>query len=255
MRAAIDYDLVADRYGRRYELHAYEGVKAAVLGFAGEAAYAVVEVGCGSGHWLEALTRRTSQLVGIDPSRRMLAHARGAAPSALLVRGRASPLPLRDGTFDRVVCVNALHHFGDRLAFFVEARRVLRAGGAILTVGLDPHADRDRWWVYDYFAGTREFDAARFAAVRVIRGELARAGFAWAESSETERIEKRVSLAEALASGVLERGFTSELTILSDEAYAEGIERIRRADAERAARGSALELVTDLHLYATVAWV
>ncbi len=251
----IDYDLVADRYGRRYELHAYEGVKEAVLKFAADQGCAVVEIGCGSGHWLAALAGRTSRLAGLDPSRRMLAHARTAAPAALLVRAVATPLPFADAVFDRVVCVNALHHFGDRFRFFLEARRVLRPGGAVLTVGLDPHAERDRWWVYDYFAGTRGFDTDRFAASRVIRGELARAGFAWTESYEADRIDKRVSLEEALSSGVLDRTFTSELTILSDEEYERGLDQMREAEAARSAAGGTFELVTDLRLYATVGWV
>lgn len=254
MSHVIDYDLVADRYGRRYELHTYEGVKQAILKFAADASLSIVEVGCGSGHWLEALAGKTSRLAGIDPSRRMLAHARVAAPSALIVRGRATPLPFANAAFDRIVCVNALHHFGDRLQFFAEARRVLRAAGGLITIGLDPHAERDRWWVYDYFDGTREFDAERFAAVRIIRGELARAGFAWTESHEVDRIEKRVTVADAFDSGVLDRGFTSELTILSDDEYANGVSRIRQAEAARAADGGVLELVTDLRLYATMGW-
>lgn len=255
MSHVIDYDLVADRFGRRYALHAYDGVKQAVLAFAAGASFSTVEVGCGSGHWLAVLEGKTARLAGVDPSRRMLAQARTAAPSALIVRGRATPLPFAGAAFDRVICVNALHHFGDRQAFFVEARRVLRAGGGLLTVGLDPHAERDRWWVYDYFAGAREFDAERFAPVRIIRGELARAGFAWTESQEVDRIETRVGVAEAFESGVLDRGFTSELTILSDAEYEGGLRRIRQAEAERVASGGVLELITDLRLYATAGWV
>lgn len=255
MAHVIDYDGVADRYGRRYELYGYAGVRDAVLKFVGGGRPAVAEIGCGSGHWLETLSGRVGRLAGVDPSVRMLAHARAAAPAALIVRGRGTALPFRDAVFDRIVCVNALHHFGDRLQFFGEARRLLRSGGGVLTVGLDPHAERDRWWVYDHFERTREFDAARFAPVRTLRGEIARAGFSWAESYEADRIDKTVSLADALASGVIDRSFTSELMILSDEEYERGVTRLRQADAERTAGGGTFELVTDLRLYATVGWV
>jgi len=54
-----------------------------------------------------------------------------------------------------VYSINALHHFDDRSAHFAEARRVLRPGGGILTIGLDPHTGKDRWFIYDFlFPGT-----------------------------------------------------------------------------------------------------
>jgi ubiquinone/menaquinone biosynthesis C-methylase UbiE len=40
-----------------------------------------------------------------------------------------------DASFDRLFCVNALHHFRDKRAFVVEARRVLRRGGRMMTIG------------------------------------------------------------------------------------------------------------------------
>ena len=48
-----DYDSIAGRYDRRYQIHEYAGVRAALVDFAGESR-AVVEVGCGTGHWLGA---------------------------------------------------------------------------------------------------------------------------------------------------------------------------------------------------------
>ncbi len=255
MAQAIDYDRVADRYGRRYELHSYGGVLQALRRFAGDGTPRTIEVGCGSGHWLQALTGRASRLAGVDPSSRMLAYARAAAPSALLVRGRATELPFGGGSFDRIVCVNALHHFGDRPRFFCEARRLLPPGGGLITVGLDPHTGRDRWWVYEYFDGTREFDTGRFVDVTTLRNELARAGFSRIATEEVDRIQKQVSLAEALASGVLDRSFTSELTILSDDGYTRGLDRLREAEREGTHSGVPFDLVTDLRLYATVGWV
>ena len=66
---------------------------------------------------------------------------------------------------------------------------MLKPGGGLLTIGKDPHGERDTWWVYDYFEETREIDRARFAQVKTLRGELTRAGFAWAESLEADHIE------------------------------------------------------------------
>jgi SAM-dependent methyltransferase len=247
-----DYDAIAARFDVRYGRYRYDGIRQTVLAFVGDAA-SVLEVGCGTGHWLAAVQDR--RLAGIDPSMPMLERARRAAPPARLVRARAEALPWRDQAFDRLVCVNALHHFSDRDRFFAEARRVLRPGGGVLTIGKDPHREGDSWWVYDYFEETCAIDRVRYAPVKTLRGELARAGFAWAESLEADHIEVTVPASEALAEGdegVVARSFTSQLSVLSAEEFARGVARIREANE---AAGGTLQLVADFKLYATVGWV
>jgi ubiquinone/menaquinone biosynthesis C-methylase UbiE len=270
-RRVTNYDRIADRFDKRYAIYGYNGVRDSLLNFLGPTPLATLEVGCGTGHWLAAVEaalqagRKVSPhnrsatasaerriLAGIDPSAPMLERARMAARCARLVRARAEDLPWRDRTFDRIFCVNALHHFADRHRFFAEARRVLKPGGGLLTIGKDPHAERDSWWVYDYFEETRAIDRARFAAVRTLRGDLTRAGFAWAESLEADHIEVSHPAAEAVASGVVDASFTSQLTVLSDHEFTRGVERLRQADA---AAGGELQLVADFRLYATIGWV
>jgi hypothetical protein len=85
-----------------------------------------------------------------------------------------------------------------------------------------------------------------------LRGELALAGFAWTESIEADHIEVVHPASEALLNGVVDASFTSQLTVLSDEEFSRGAERLRQANE---AAGGALQLVADFRLYATVAWV
>jgi SAM-dependent methyltransferase len=182
----------------------------------------------------------------------MLERARVAAPEARLVRARAEELPWRDASFDRIFCVNALHHFADRGRFFAEARRVLKPGGGLLTIGKDPHTDRDDWWVYQYFEETRAIDLDRFARVRTLRGEMALAGFAWTESMEADHMEIVYPASEALANGIVDAAFTSQLTVLSEGEFQRGVDRLRKANEDA---GGELQLVADVRLYATVGWV
>jgi ubiquinone/menaquinone biosynthesis C-methylase UbiE len=61
-----------------------------------------------------------------------------------VICGHASHLPFPDAVFDLIFCVNAFHHFAHPYRFVAEARRVLRADGALAIIGMDPHLHRDR---------------------------------------------------------------------------------------------------------------
>lgn len=259
-----DYDSIAAGYDRRYGLHEYAGVRDYLAHFISTRSRAtrILEVGCGTGHWLSMSGAKTdssattsgerSFVAGLEPSTKMIARARAALPTAPLIRGRAESLPFADAAFDRVFCVNALHHFSDRAVFFAEAKRVLRPGGGVMTISKDPHTDADTWWVYDYFPETIALDRGRYARVRTLRGEMALAGFAWAESLEVDHIEAVTPATEAFENGLIDRAYTSQLTLLTVEEYNRGVERIRAANAEA---GGELQLVTDFRLYATVGWL
>src|SRR5262245_42538836 len=179
----------------------------------------------------------------------MIGRAKGKC--ARLARAAAEALPIRDASFDRIVCINALHHFSDRDRFFAECRRVLRPRGGVFNVGLDPHAERDTWWIYDYFPETRGIDRQRYPAVRTIRGELVRADFTWSESYEVQTFEHAMAAREVFERGLVARSFSSQLTVLSDAEYDAGVARIRAAMAEAEKDGGELMLASELHLFAT----
>jgi SAM-dependent methyltransferase len=157
--------------------------------------------------------------------------------------------------FDRVVCINALHHFADRDAFCAEVRRVLKPGGALLTIGLDPHAGRDTWWIYEYFPETVAIDLERYPAVKTIRAEMVRAGFAWAESYEVQTFEHLMPARRAFERGLVARSFSSQLAVLTDHEFESGVTRLKHAMNASEQNGSELQLVSELHLYAVTARV
>jgi ubiquinone/menaquinone biosynthesis C-methylase UbiE len=140
MTRSVDYNRIAETFDRRYEENDYSGVEAALMAFVGEQAdQRVLEVGCGTGHWLRSCHARGARVTGLDASARMLARAKAHAPGAMLAQGSAERLPWTGASFGRLFCVNAFHHFQDKVGFLAEAMRVLRPGGLIMTIGLDPH--------------------------------------------------------------------------------------------------------------------
>jgi len=248
----VDYDRVAPAYDRRYAARSYAGVDDALAHFLAGAAREVLEVGCGTGHWLARMRAGGHSAVGVDASAAMLRRARAATEARLAVAS-ASALPFAAERFDAVVCVNAFHHFPDKQRFLAEAWRVLEPGGRFFSVGMDPHDGVRRWVVYDFFPGTREVDQGRFPAAAAIRSWLAAAGFVDAATHEAERVDDAVSGRSVLASPFLERRGTSQLALLDDASYAAGIDRIEAALASAEARGDRATFFAQLSLFATTA--
>jgi SAM-dependent methyltransferase len=250
-----DYDTVAPHYDERYQnktRYALEGLAGVIDAFVGiEPGTRVLEVGCGTGHWLSLLAARGVDVAGIDASAEMLARARGKLPGIELVVGSAEKLPWRDATFDRVLAVNALHHFTDGEASVREARRVLGSGGSFLTIGLDPSTGLDRWFVYDWFEPTLELDLRRYPAGERIRDWFVAAGFVHVETRLATHIVAAMDAELALSQGRLDPTTTSQLAILTNEEYERGLSRIRERIAAEKAASSSLELHADLRLYAT----
>jgi SAM-dependent methyltransferase len=254
MTERVDYDRIAAVYETRYERNDYEGVQRALAAFVTSgprAGQRILEVGCGTGRWLRFLRDDGIEVIGLDPSQGMLQHARTRLPDARLVRARAETLPCATASVDRLFCINALHHFTNHLAFFREARRVLRDDGGLLTVGLDPHPGRDRWWIYDYFPSAFDEDRRRYLAAGTIRELMAAVGFARCETHEVQHRPTEMTVSEAARRGFLDRTSTSQLMIVSDTEYAAGLQRIHDADA---APSNGAVLRADLRLYGTTGW-
>jgi cyclopropane fatty-acyl-phospholipid synthase-like methyltransferase len=98
----------------------------------------VLDVGCGLGGTLAVIAPRHPgmTLVGLNIDRRQLELCRSialpAGGSLALVEADAVVLPFAAASFDRVFCVEAMHHFRSRRMFLAEAARLLRRGGAFL---------------------------------------------------------------------------------------------------------------------------
>jgi ubiquinone/menaquinone biosynthesis C-methylase UbiE len=247
--ASVDYDRIAPSYNQRFIDGGMQGTATALRRLAqGTGAGRILEVGCGTGHWLATLGPVSGQLYGLDLSAGMLAQAGGQQATLALVRGRAGQLPFPEGCFDLVYCVNALHHFQQQRAFVFEARRLLRRGGLLAVAGMDPRVHRNRWYVYDYFDGTYETDLARFPSWGRVLDWMVAAGFEGVESRWVERIVDPKRGRAVLDDPFLRKDSCSQLALLSDEAYAAGLDRIEAALSSAEAAGETILFATDLLL-------
>ncbi|MFP4345247.1 MAG: class I SAM-dependent methyltransferase [Anaerolineales bacterium] len=252
----VDYDSLAPTYNGRYMASPRPRTAASLRALLERAqAERVLEVGCGTGHWLQALSPEKHTRWGLDLSHGMLQQARAGSFDLPLVQARAGRLPFGDANFDAIYCVNALHHFDEQRGFILEARRRLRPGGLLAFIGTDPHGRRESWYVYDYFAGTYETDLQRFPSWGTVTDWMLEAGFERLELLPVERIEESWAGRKVYGSTFLQKDACSQLALLSDAAYVAGLERMEEAIREAERRREFLYFRSDILLQLLVGWV
>ena len=94
----------------------------------------ILDLGCGTGRFSQSLAARfDANVVGIDPSRKMLNHARGNRKDGRVfyAGGCAEALPLRTGSISMVFISMVFHHFKDPWLAAGECKRVLGKRGRV----------------------------------------------------------------------------------------------------------------------------
>jgi len=99
----------------------------------------VLDIGCGRAIDAVELARRGGKCSGLDPSVKMINHAREyIADNGIevsLAQGAGEHLPFKTGSFDKVVCKGALDHFLYPARAIEEMARVLKPQGkAIIAI-------------------------------------------------------------------------------------------------------------------------
>ncbi len=140
LRLKQRYDETAKIYDKRYE-EIQRAKYRLVLENLPPKVKRLLDLGCGTGMFLNELSSRSEFVVGLDVSSEMLEVAKGRAGKAHLVLADADALPFIDGSFDVVVSVTLLQNMPDPTATLREAVRVLRPGGtAVFTVLKKKHS-------------------------------------------------------------------------------------------------------------------
>jgi ubiquinone/menaquinone biosynthesis C-methylase UbiE len=111
----------------------------------------VLEVGIGSGLNLPFYRPPVREILGLDPSPRLIAMARrrmsGSSPPVTFIEGSAEAIPMDDASVDTVVTAWTLCSIPGAAQALEEMRRVLKPGGQLLFVehGLAPEENVRKW--------------------------------------------------------------------------------------------------------------
>lgn len=107
----------------------------------------IMDIGCGTGSLLQALSESGRELIGVDQSARMLQYAaEKTAPAQGRIQfrfGDAEHLPAKDGEIGIAVLNMVLHHLPLPAQGLKEAARVLNDGGNLVIAELLPHTDEE----------------------------------------------------------------------------------------------------------------
>jgi SAM-dependent methyltransferase len=135
MRSRARYDGYADWYDDWNRPNAEQNA-AEIMDLLGPGDGLCLDLGCGSGHYFDALAATGRTVVGLDFSADQLRHAR--ARSRRIVQGDAAVLPFAGGTFPTVATMWTSTDVDDFAAVVAEAARVLTPGGLLVFCGVHP---------------------------------------------------------------------------------------------------------------------
>ena len=228
-----DYDQLAEEYGRNRKLHPHVLEHLISLGRLHDESR-VLEIGCGTGNYIKAIAATTGAIcTGIDPSREMLRIAQSnhglpknrrdsGGADVTFIKGSAEEMPLADRQCDLAFSVDVIHHVQVRRAAARELFRVLKPG-SIAAIGTESEDDiRNRTPQVTYFPDTIAVELSRYPTVEMIQQELLDASFEVGETIPVSMPHEVTDLAP-----YRDKAFSS-LHLISEEAFAAGIERMER---------------------------
>jgi len=223
-----DYEKIASTYNKRYESNYLPNIEIELKRIIAENNFSnILEAGCGTGRWIQSLNADNLKVFGLDFSFEMLKIQQKNYFNFNIINADADFIPFKDNFFDLIFCVNAIHHFTDKILFIKEVKRTLASNGMLSVFGVDPHIDKD-WYVYKYFDGVYENDLKRFLSNEQLKNILLQNGFTNIKIKNVEKVlGKRIGV-DVFNDPFLEKHGNSQLANLTDEEYKTGISKIQK---------------------------
>jgi SAM-dependent methyltransferase len=171
----VHFDQVADEYDATIPEHVVEHLTARRVRLAESVKPEgkVLDVGCGTGRFLNALPTRYAR-TGIDVSAGMLGVARQKGLE--VEQASSAELPFDDDSFDLVTTFAVLHHLIDPevvRASLCEMARVARPGGAVIVWDHNP---LNPYWRFLMAKSPQDQGDERLVPARLVVGTLRQAG-------------------------------------------------------------------------------
>lgn len=149
----------------------------------------LIDVGCGTGRWLQWAAEQKANAIGCDLSCEMLAKAlRKSCGSFALAQADGLRLPFRDSCADVVLCALAMGHMRPVAAAMAELARIAKPGARVIVSDFHPDALRRGWKrTFRYHGDTIEMESDSYAVDELAHRDLIRESFTEIPFGEEER--------------------------------------------------------------------
>jgi ubiquinone/menaquinone biosynthesis C-methylase UbiE len=150
----------------------------------------ILDSGCGTGNYLQALKKKVGNLYGLELNKGMLAQAREKCQNETNIQLKQGnlldPLPYHNDTFDGMMCNQVIHHlvaasspenFEPVHKLIKEAQRVLCPQGVLIINTSSPQQLYDGFWWADLIPNAVGRIAKRFPPIEIISSMLKEVGF------------------------------------------------------------------------------
>lgn len=223
-----DYAQIAATYNNRYKTNYLVGIENEIKNIVSSNNYnTILEAGCGTARWISLFEGNDKNIFGLDFSLKMMKIPKAEKADINFVNADAVNVPFKDNFFDLIFCVNAIHHFPDKLKFIQESKRTLLTNGMIAVFGVDPLIDKD-WYVYDYFDSVYENDLKRFPTLENLKKNLKSEKFVNIKIKSVEEVNNTRIGSDVFNDPFLQKYHCSQLANLSNEKYEKGILKIKK---------------------------
>lgn len=187
----------------------------------------ILDLACGTGNYIKAQNCYYSdgidiEWVGIDLSNEMLEKAKSKVQNIKLINCSAEDIEFPDVFFDLIVCNFAFHHFEKKHDVLKKIFSTLKNDGIFKQTNICPEFIKD-WWVYKYCPQSYYEDQFRFWNKDLLVYELGKIGF----KSQLKVIYEENYRAMNCVLDDYERRDVSQLAMIDDYLYYEGLEKIK----------------------------
>jgi len=227
MPQRVNYDQIAHLYDEPFRDYP---VDANLLHFLSErpdlSDLRILDTGCGTGKQLTANRGQFPEatIIGLDLFRGMLRHAQKRCADVSWVNGDSSRQPLKSNSFDYITNQLSYHHGLNKRGIFEEIYRVLKPGGRFVLNSVDPWR-MQHWAIYHYFPASLRHDFNDFLPTESITALMQEIGFTRIQVQHQPQTSLQ-TLKQVLEFSS-QRSRNSQLIVLTDEEYSQGIERIQ----------------------------
>ncbi len=134
-----------------------------------------LDIGCGTGNYTIELYKKGLQIIGVDPSKRMLENAKIRNRNIDWKIGAAEKTGISENSVEGIICFLTIHHWNDLSAGFSELSRVLKPNSRVVIFTSSPK-QMEGYWLNHYFPNMLSESILQMPTMKIIEKAMKDSG-------------------------------------------------------------------------------